>query len=187
MKILVVEDDVVSRIILEKSLENWGYETVVAEDGIVAWGIYKEDNIRFVISDWMMPNMDGVELCKNIRSLNRQEYTYIILLTARAGKSNFLEGMKAGADDFITKPFDKEELEARILAGKRILEMQAHIKHLQGIIPICMHCHKIRNDKDAWEKVERYIESHSEAQFSHSLCPECMAIHYPDVIKEDEA
>ena len=103
-----------------------------------------------------------------------------------------MEGLGAGANDYIVKPFNREELRARVKVGERIIKLQSslaarveelqealsHIKTLQGILPICMYCHKIRDDKEAWGRIESYIEKHSEVRFSHSLCPECLEKHY---------
>ena len=128
-----------------------------------------------------------------VRELEARGPTYIIILTARGAKEDIVAGLGAGADDYVTKPFDIDELRARIEVGRRVVGLQAaladrveelqaaldHVKTLQGILPICMHCHKIRNDHDSWERIEKYIAQHTEAQFSHSLCPECLKKHYP--------
>jgi DNA-binding response OmpR family regulator len=118
----------------------------------------------------------------------------VILLTARDEKGDIVEGLGAGANDFVIKPFDPGELKARLAVGQRVITLQAslndrirelsaaleHVKTLQGIIPICMHCHKIRNDSESWQRIDRYIEEHSSAMFSHGLCPDCLAKHYPE-------
>ncbi len=124
----------------------------------------------------------------------KKKPTYVIILTGRDTTEDIVEGLDAGADDYITKPFDENELRARLNVAVRMVRTQTsltdnilelkealeHVKTLQGIIPICMHCHKIRNDKQAWDKLETYISKHSDAQSSHSICPDCLEEHYPE-------
>lgn len=188
MKVLIAEDDVVSRRMLEIFLMRWGYEVVVATDGAEAWRVMEsEDPPRLAIVDWMMPVMDGIEICRRERESNRALPTYLILLTARAGNDDIVKGLDAGADDYIVKPFNREELRARVRVGIRILELQnnlagrvgdleramAGVKQLQGLLPICCYCKKIRDDQNYWQQVEGYISKHSQAQFSHGVCPDC--------------
>ena len=201
MRILIDEDDPTSRRVLETVLRKQGHEIVAASDGNEAWQLLQApDAPRLVILDWMMPGLDGPELCRRLRVRESQNPVYIILLTALIRKENIVEGLDAGADDYVTKPFDKDELNARVQVGKRVLDLQSalarrveeleeamtHVKTLQGILPICMHCHKIRNDMEAWQKLEEYVEEHSEAAFSHSLCPECLEKYYPEVADDDD-
>lgn len=121
MKILVVDDELVSRKKLEILIQSLGYETIVAEDGIKAWEIWKNEMPKIVITDWVMPGMDGLELCRKIREAEGGQYTFVIMVTARKEVHDVVSGMDAGADDFITKPFVQEELAVRIRAGERIL------------------------------------------------------------------
>jgi len=131
MKIMIVEDDPLSRRILETFLINWGYEVISANDGLVAWEIMQNpDAPGLVVSDWMMPGMDGVELCKKIRGIEKAEYTYFILLTTKTEKKDIIEGLEAGADDFIVKPFDHEELRSRVKIGERIISLEQRIIQL---------------------------------------------------------
>jgi sigma-B regulation protein RsbU (phosphoserine phosphatase) len=120
-----------------------------------------------------MPEMDGLAVCREIRKVPHDNYTYIILLTSLEGKTNYLEAMDAGADDFMTKPFDADELVARLHVAQRILGLRRHVSQLEGLLPICCSCKKIRDGKDNWLRVEKYIEIHSEARFTHGFCPEC--------------
>ena len=124
MKVLIVEDDHDSRELLAWILEKLGYEVVCTENGKEAWDAYTRSNFRLVISDLLMPEVDGLELCRRIRAANQTKYTYIILLTALIGKKQYLEGMEAGADDFMTKPFDADELRARLRVASRIIALQ---------------------------------------------------------------
>jgi len=125
MQVLVAEDDSATRLMVAKSLRDWGYEVVEAADGAAAWSCLQEsDAIRLVVSDWSMPGLDGLELCQRVRTLPRSEYTYFILLTAHRDKESLVQGLAAGADDYVAKPFDKQELLARIRAGERTLKLQ---------------------------------------------------------------
>jgi len=125
MRLLIAEDDCVSRRVLEKLLTNWGHEVVLACDGNQAWEILQGDNPpTMAVLDWMMPGMDGVEVCRKVRRSQRQIRPYLILLTGRAHKHDLVKGMSAGADDYVAKPFDPEELRVRINAGKRIIDLQ---------------------------------------------------------------
>jgi two-component system cell cycle response regulator len=128
MEILIADDDPVSRRLLEASLKKWDYQVVSACDGAQAWELLQEASVpRLAILDWMMPGLSGPEVCRNVRMQAREPYTYILLLTARNQKEDLIEGMEAGADDYITKPFDAQELKVRLRAGRRILELQAEL------------------------------------------------------------
>ena len=128
MKILIAEDDAVSRLMLGRTLQQWGHEVIAATNGEEAWARFTAEPCQFVITDWMMPETDGLELCRRIRAQQDRDYTYVILLTARNQKGDFIEGMRAGADDFIAKPFDVEELEVRLRAGERVLTLEHSLK-----------------------------------------------------------
>jgi phosphoserine phosphatase RsbU/P len=195
MKILLAEDDYTSRLMLQVVLEKWKYTVITAEDGSDAWEkINSTDHVQIAILDWEMPKLDGLELCQKIRALERKTPAYIIMLTGRDTKDDIVHGLDAGADDYITKPFDEHELRARIRVAERMVRVQEslastvdelsqaleHVDTLQGILPICMHCHGIRSDDEAWYRLEKYIENHTMAKFSHSICPACMAKHYAD-------
>ena len=190
MRILVAEDQSVSRHILVANLRKWGYDVTAVEDGTRAWDtLQAEDAPPLVILDWLMPGLDGIDICRQIRKSALTRPIYLILLTARKGQQDKICGLQAGADDYITKPFDREELRARVQVGIRVLELQralaqrvrqleealSRVKTLQGLLPICSYCKKIRNDRNYWQQVEGYISDHSEAQFSHGICPECYA------------
>ncbi|MCL4215479.1 MAG: response regulator transcription factor [Candidatus Hydrogenedentes bacterium] len=200
MKILVAEDDATSRAILESMLTKWAYEVVTARDGEEAWAMLQAEGApRLAILDWIMPGLEGIEICRRARQMGACQPLHIILLTAMEQKEDIVAGLEAGADDYITKPFDISELQARVRAGQRIVELQAalqnqvaelqealtHVRTLQGILPICMHCHMIRDDQESWQRIENYLEAHSEAQFSHGLCPACRDKYYPEFNETD--
>lgn len=195
MRVLIAEDDPTSRLMLTAVLKKCGYEAVSASNGLEAWeALQQSDAPRLAILDWMMPEMDGLEVVRRVRAEKAGLQPYVIMLTTKGEKEDVVAGLEAGADDYLTKPFHPAELRARVDVGRRLLETQDQlarqvcelrqalddIKTLQGILPICMHCKKIRNDKGYWEQVEGYISHHSEALFTHSICPECMQKHYPE-------
>jgi DNA-binding response OmpR family regulator len=194
MRVLAAEDDLTSRLVLEAGLRQWGYDVISACDGNEAWTVLQAENApKLAVLDWLMPGMDGVEVCRRIRERDAESPIYIILLTTLGRKQDIVAGLKSAADDYVTKPFDNDELRARIQVGQRVVELRdtlarrveelqaaiSHIRTLQGILPICMHCHKIRDDQQSWQRLELYIQEHSDAQFSHSLCPECLEKYYP--------
>ncbi len=196
MKILVAEDEKTSRKILEKTLSQAGYEVTAVEDGTKALACIKRETPDILITDWMMPDLDGLELCRRVRTLSLPSYVYIILWTALSQKENVIQGLDAGADDYITKPFDRTELVARVRAGERIVKLEkslrqknrelsealTQVRQLKGLLPICMFCKKIRNDENYWQQIEDYIARHSEADFSHGICPECWEKNYPKYV-----
>lgn len=173
MKILIVEDDPTSRLLLSTTLRKLGHDVVEAGDGQEGWDYFQTMNFQVLITDWMMPAMDGLELCRAVRSAPRDEYTYILILTALTGKGSFLEGMDAGADDYVTKPFDPDELAARLRVAKRILGLKERVTRLEGLLPICSYCKKIRSEAQDWVEVESYVSRRTEASFTHSICPSC--------------
>jgi DNA-binding response OmpR family regulator len=173
MEILVVEDDAISRLVLLTKLKKLGHEATPAQDGEEGWQIFLRDRPRLVITDWMMPELDGLQLCRRIRAHDSESYTYILVLTALTGKRNYLDGMDAGADDFLDKPVDMEELSARLHVASRILALQTHVRQLEGLLPICSYCKKIRVTDDEWQVIEGYITAKTGARFSHGYCPEC--------------
>jgi len=173
MNILLVEDSVISRRVLEQNLAKKGHTVVQANDGAEAWEIFQREPIRIVVSDWMMPRMDGLELCRRIRARSDANYTYFVMLTARLGEENYNEAMDAGVDDFLAKPLRARELEIRLRVGERILGYATQLHQLKSLLPICMYCKKIRDDHDYWQRVEVYIHDHTGTDFSHSICPDC--------------
>ena len=128
MKVLIADDDPVSRRLLQSDLQKWGYEVTVAMDGAEAWRLFQEGDFALVISDWMMPGLDGPELIRRIRACEKPNYVYTILLTAMSHKEELVQGMEAGADDFVSKPFDRNELHVRLRAGERIFKLEQALK-----------------------------------------------------------
>lgn len=196
MKILIAEDDPISSKLLLSNLTKWGHEVEAVSDGAAAADACEGDVLfDMAILDWMMPGLEGPEVGRKIKNSVDKGFTYVILLTAKTQKDDIVEALEAGADDYITKPWDAAELKARIRAGERVVTLErrlekkvadlesalAEVRQLQGIVPICSWCKKVRDDSDYWGSVEEYITSRSEAKFSHSICPECMAERYPEI------
>jgi phosphoserine phosphatase RsbU/P len=177
MRLLIAEDDSVSRLHLKSTVERLGHEVAAAADGAQAWEAFQAASYPVVISDWDMPVMDGAELCRRIRAQPNDRYVYFILVATRGGKQRYLEGMEAGADDFITKPVDSEELRARIKVAERILTLRHHVRRLEGLLPICSYCKRIEAPGSHWQPVEQYVSTRTEAQFSHGICPDCYEKH----------
>jgi phosphoserine phosphatase RsbU/P len=196
VRILVADDESVSRRILQSMLEDWGYSVRVCTDGGVAWELLQQtDAPPLVILDWVMPRMNGLEVCRKLRAVSKPCPTYVVLVTSKDQNADIVTGLDAGADDYVAKPFNREELRARVQVGERVVELQrrlaervreleaalADVKHLSGLLPICAYCKKIRNDQNYWQQVEIYVSEHSEAQFSHGICPDC----YETVVKTE--
>jgi DNA-binding response OmpR family regulator len=160
-------------MILTTKLRRLGHEVLEAGNGREGWYVYLREGPRIVITDWMMPVIDGIELCRMVRADRRMRYTYIIMLTALGGKANFLEGMNAGADDFLTKPVDLDSLKARLRVAERIVQLQSTATELEGLLPICSFCKRIRDERGTWHGVEEYVTARTEASFASTLCPEC--------------
>jgi DNA-binding response OmpR family regulator len=193
MRILIADDDLTYCRMLEALLFKWGYEPIVTCDGEQAWQIMQGPEApQLAVLDWMMPGKDGVDICRQVRKASPSKPTYIILITAKDRKEDVVSGLESGADDYITKPFESEEFRARVQAGARIIKLQMaladrvqelqealeQIRTLQGVLPICMYCKKVRNDQNYWQQLETYISQHSQAEVSHGLCPECFEKHF---------
>ena len=174
MKILVAEDDPVTAQVLQFTLIHYGHEVVTAASGTEAWEKFDADPFRVVVSDWMMPGIDGLEFCRKIRERSKTDYTYFILLTAvNTGRENLRHAMDAGIDDFLAKPLDREAILMRLRMAERILEYTTQIRQLKELIPICMYCKRIRDDTNYWDQLETYIHVHTGSNFSHGICPTC--------------
>lgn len=174
MKILAVEDDLVSRKILKQALHRLGHETVEADDGDEALRLIKQETMRVIVSDWLMPGVDGLTLCRRIRTQANSEYTYFILLTSHtANPTNQREAIEAGVDDFLNKPLDLHELWMRLRVAERILRFTTQVRQLEAFLPICSYCKKICDDQNYWQQIEDFINKRTGSEFSHSICPDC--------------
>ncbi|MFH1763885.1 MAG: response regulator transcription factor [Gemmatimonadota bacterium] len=195
MKILIAEDDPTSTAMLGTILRQLGHEVVATDNGEEALHLMGgSEPPEMALLDWEMPGFEGPEVCEALRARGGGHRPYLIMLTARRGGQDLVEAFDAGADDFVTKPFAVSELRARIHAGAQVLKLQrqladkieelqsalSRVRSLEGILPICMHCKRIRDSGNYWQQVEVYMAAHSGARFTHGLCEECLAEHYPE-------
>jgi phosphoserine phosphatase RsbU/P len=191
VKILAVEDDAVSRAVLRQALHRLGHEPIEAADGEAAWELLNREPVRVIVSDWMMPRRDGLELCRRIRARVGADYMYFILLTSRhASQENRTAAADAGVDDFLTKPLDLQDLWTRLRVAERILRYTTQVRLLEEMLPICSYCKKIRDDRNYWQQLEGYISERTGSDFSHSVCPDCyrrVVMPELDLIKESAA
>lgn len=188
LRVLVADDEPVSRTVVGAMLKKAGYEVTFASDGEQAWQqLAVPDPPSIALLDWEMPGLAGPEVVERIRARGEQAPTYVILLTSRDSSADIVTGLKSGANDYVTKPANEDELIARVNVGARVVELQtaladrvrsledalANVKALQTLLPMCAYCKSIRNDQNYWEKVETYFHDHSGVSFSHSYCPTC--------------
>ncbi len=174
MQILAVEDDPVARRVLRQALTKLGHDVVEAEDGEGGLDVLARDNVRVIVSDWIMPNLDGLEFCRRVRERPAEDYVYFILLTGRtASAENEREAADAGVDDFLSKPLDVNELWMRLRVAERILQFATQVRTLEAFLPICSYCKKVREDSNYWTQIESYINTRTGTDFSHSVCPDC--------------
>jgi DNA-binding response OmpR family regulator len=193
MQILIADDDPISRRLAVNALAGCGADVAVVEDGHGAWShIQERTQSTVLVLDRMMPGIDGVDLCKAARLLPSFPPLYILMVTSASETSDITAGLDAGADDYVIKPFKAAELKARAQVGMRMVALQesmarrlaeleqalANVKQLRGLLPMCAYCKKIRVDDKYWQQLESYLADHSDAEFSHGICPEC----FPSVI-----
>lgn len=190
----MVDDNPTNLRVLGHIVRGLDAEIAVASSGEKALEIIKESIPDLILLDVMMPAMNGFEVCKILKEEDKTADIPVIFITALTDKEDIVKGFELGAVDYVTKPFNPKELLARVkthLELKKaydyqtqlINELQAalsHVKQLKGLLPICAHCKKVRNDTGYWQQVETYIESHSEAQFSHGICPDCVQKYYAE-------
>ncbi len=189
-RVLLAEDDDHSRRLLSHYLSSWGFEVVPASDGLEALQILEgSQSPSLALIDWIMPGMEGTEVCSRVRSAADRPYTYLILLTAKADKEEVAEGLEAGADDYVVKPCDLTELRARLRVGERVVKLERmmaqqvvelretldQVRQLKELIPICAWCKRVRDDEDYWHSIEEYLHVHTGTDFTHGICPECLA------------
>jgi len=189
MRVLIADDDPVAAMAVSRSMSNWGFETAVVHDGLAAWEhLTSSDPASLAIVDWEMPGLEGPDLCRRVRLDTERAHLYLILLTARNSSTDLVAGLQAGADDYLIKPVDLNELKARVQVGVRVVSLQArlaeevtelqatldNVRRLRGLLPICAYCKRIRDDRNYWQRVEVYVSEHTDATFTHGICPSCL-------------
>ncbi|MEJ2037622.1 MAG: response regulator [Desulfosarcinaceae bacterium] len=194
---ILIVDDVSRNIqVLARVLDDDGYLVAAAASGKQALAMIPSVVPDLVLLDVMMPELDGFEVCRRIKASTQTSQIPVILLTARTDPEDILTGMKAGAVDYITKPFNRNELMARVRThvllkkardkrGQLIDELRdalARVRKLSGLLPICPYCKKVRSDQGYWQRVEEYVTEQCDAYFSHSICPECVTKHYGHIL-----
>ncbi|MBF0527188.1 MAG: response regulator [Deltaproteobacteria bacterium] len=192
--ILIVDDVPMNLQVLGNTLSQENYQIAVATNGRQALSLTESVTPDLILLDVVMPEVDGFEVCRILKGDDRTKDIPIIFLTAKSESEDIVKGFELGAVDYLTKPFSTLELLARVrthLELKKSKDMQneliaqlkdalAQVKQLTGLIPICSHCKRIRDDAGYWQQVEAYIARYSAAQFSHSICPECLDTYYPE-------
>jgi len=201
MKVLIADDDPTIREVVSHLVADAGYEVLSASGGAEALESIVREKPEIVLTDWMMPEIDGVELCRRIRAVGPGEpYVYVILVTVRGQREDVWRGFDAGADDYIVKPFDPQELLARIRVGRRIVQLESTLRKrnedleeslrtinkLKSLLPICMFCKKVRTDEDYWQQLEDYIHEQTGTDFSHGICPDCLKKYYPEYYRRQQ-
>ena len=188
MNILIADDNPISNKVLEEILKLQGHAVTITANGLEAWNALQTPvPSPIAILDWMMPEIDGLELCRRIRAEPRLRHLYLLMLSSLDRKEDIAEGLDAGANDYVTKPFNVVELKARINVAVRVAKLElelaghvvelekalAEVKQLKQFIPICAYCKKIRDDDNYWQQIEQYISSQLDTKFSHGICPDC--------------
>lgn len=173
MKVLAIEDQPVAALQLMAVLRSLGHEAEHVKDSTEAWARLTSGGYRVIVSDWRMPGIDGLEFCRMIRDRGGN-YVYFILISAiRITRENRQQALAAGVDDFLMKPVDPDELGMRLHVAERIIGLTTQVAQLEGFLPICGYCKKIRDDQKYWQEIETYFSRQQGAKFSHGICPEC--------------
>ena len=179
--VLIVDDNPLNLQVLGNTLRKNGYKLAAAKSGPEALDFLQKKLPDLILLDIMLPEMDGYEVCKKLKEDENTKKIPVIFLTARTDTDSIVRGFEAGGVDYVVKPFNPAELLARVKTQIKLKQAFDEIRTLKGFIPICANCKKIRDDKGYWESVEEYIGKHSDAVFSHSICPECTKKLYPDI------
>lgn len=196
MRAILADDDTLHQRLLAATLTRWGFTPEVTGDGCRALELLTAaDGPCLALIDWVMPGLEGPDLVRRLRELPRQHLYYVILLSAHSATDDVIAGLRAGADDYVTKPFEPDELFARLQVGVRVLSLQqslaakvaeladalASVRQLQGLLPICSYCKNVRTDDNYWQNLEHYLVRHTGLQLSHGICPGC----YRDVVEPE--
>jgi phosphoserine phosphatase RsbU/P len=189
--VLIADDDKVTLNVLNDVLTRAGYDVLTATDGDQAWKKLQQSPAQLAVLDWVMPGMEGPEICQRAAKEPKLANRYFILLTGKDKTDDLVAGLQSGASDYLRKPFNESELLARVEVGMRFIALQrklaerveemekalATVRRLEGLLPICSYCKRIRNEQDYWERVDNYISQHANVRFSHNICPDCYEKH----------
>ena len=174
MRILIADDSSTIRLLLVETLRRLGHDVVSTCHGLDAWATYQKEYFPVVISDWHMPHIDGLGLATLVRSKPTNRYTYFILITADSASQHYEDGIMAGADDFLQKPFQEAHLAARLLVADRIVRVQNHTRRLEALMSVCSYCKCVRTETNSWVSMEKYASKQFGVQSSHGICPTCV-------------
>ena len=173
MKVLAIEDQPIAALQLQAVVKSLGHEVEWVTNGKAAWERLSERTFRVVVSDWRMPVIDGLDLCRMIRERGGDYVYFILVSSTKITRESRAEALAAGVDDFLAKPVDADELGMRLHVAERIIGLTAQVKELEAFIPICGYCKKIRDDRKYWQDVETYFARQRGTKFNHGVCPEC--------------
>ena len=187
MKMLIAEDEYITRMTVQVLLEQWGYHVDSVENGDKAWlALNHQEGPDIAILDWEMPGLDGLEVCRRVKELDRPTPVYVIMLTARDQQNDILKGFAAGADDYITKPFDENELRARVRVAERLVRLQGQLAQsneelrlvlnhidVSGNLPVCVRCGNIQGEDQRWHSFREVLARENDSRFSFEICPRC--------------
>ncbi len=172
MRVLVVDDDPVIRAVVGASLKALGHDVFSCDGGAKAWGLIKGEHFPVMITDWAMPEMNGIQLTQALRAMQRSSYTYVIMLTGHSKREDYLTGIRAGVDAFLVKPLDGALLEAQLTIAARIVGLQDHAARLESIMTVCSYCKKVHSHEE-WMPMEQYVREEFQTLPSHTFCPTC--------------
>lgn len=183
MKILIAEDNDVTRQLLEEQMIRLGHDVRAVANGKLAVASIVEQRPHVLVTDWVMPELDGLELCRWVREDQDSEYLFVLMLTSiHTAKDDYHTAMEAGVDDFLVRPCQPRDLVARLRVAERLQKYACENRQLKRLIPICMYCRKVRDDRDYWQELESFIQAESEAVLSHGICPSCYeSVALPEV------
>lgn len=173
VNVLAIEDQPVAALQLRAVLKSLGHEAELATSATAAWERLKHGGFRVVVSDWRMPGLDGLDLCRMVRNRGGDYVYYILISSTKITRESRAAAITAGVDDFLAKPVDADELGMRLHVAERIIGLSAQVKQLESFIPICSECKKVRDDRKYWQEVETYFAQRQGTKFSHGICPDC--------------
>jgi DNA-binding response OmpR family regulator len=177
--ILAVDDTPAQLQLLAKVLEGDGYQPILATGGLQALALVAKESPDLILLDVLMPGMDGMEVCRRLQADPATWDIPVIFLTAKSDANDLLAGFQAGAVDYVAKPFRIPELLARVRVHVDLRRARLEIRTLRGILPTCAHCKRIRDHQGTWHTLESYLTEHTEARFSHGMCPACIPVYFP--------